>query len=180
MTDYNILGLHSVFQPEIANVNVSGFGASRGSAVLFQFDGTFIVLFQDVRADLVTLCFHEHLHPDCVGEVITGADELGFGGASSVKFLFAGFTYQRPGAKGYDTACVDSAVRVNGVGRIHPRADPTEIVGPDNVLLVVDGAVYVLKETFEFPQVLLSALRHARRQVAGGEEEVHACPDRHV
>ena len=84
MSDSDVTGLHAVFQPEVSDINMSRFGTSGNAAILSQFNGAFVVLFQNITAYGISLGFHEHLDPDGVGKVITGAHGFGFGGTFCV------------------------------------------------------------------------------------------------
>ena len=59
------------------------------------------MLFQHVSVYIVPLCFHEHLHPNGIGELITGTNKLSFGGALGIKFLFGGLADQGAYPKRY-------------------------------------------------------------------------------
>jgi hypothetical protein len=45
MSDVNVMGLNAIFQPEITDVNVAGFGTGRGTAIGGEADSTFVILF---------------------------------------------------------------------------------------------------------------------------------------
>ena len=90
MSDGNVVLFEAVRDPEVSNVDVAGPLSGRVAAVLGEFDGTFGVLLEISVCDWVALGFHEMFHPDSMGEVVTGADKLGFRGAFSVNFLFGG------------------------------------------------------------------------------------------
>ena len=66
-------------------VTSSDLGPCRRAAILFQTNGTLVVLFQNICMYVVVpLGAHEHLHPNGVGEVIAGTNDLSFGGALGV------------------------------------------------------------------------------------------------
>ena len=84
MANGNVTGLNAVFEPEVTNVDVSGFGAGRGAAIGGEVNRTLIVLFKDVAGDGVALGLHEVFNPDSMGKVIAGTNGFGFCGALSI------------------------------------------------------------------------------------------------
>jgi hypothetical protein len=83
MTDSDVTRVNAIFEPEITDVNVAGFGAGRGAAVGGEVNRTLIVLFKDVTGDGIALSFHEVFNPDSMGKVIASTDCFSFGGAFS-------------------------------------------------------------------------------------------------
>ena len=65
------------------------------------------------------------------------------------------------------------AVWMDRVRCVYPRAQPTQIVGPDYVL-VVEATADVFQKALEFCQVLMRALGHARGEEACRREQMHA------
>jgi hypothetical protein len=78
MTDGDALRLNSVVPPNITNVDVPGFWPGGYVTVLLECDGIFIILLEDVVADVLPLCLQEHLDPNGVGKVIANANKFNF------------------------------------------------------------------------------------------------------
>ena len=111
-----------VLEPEITNVNVTGFGAGGGSAVGGQMDGTLVILFEYIAGDGVTLSLHEMLDPDSVGKVIASTNSFSFCRAFGIKLLFGGFADEGAAAERNGVTSVAFEIGMNGIGGVNPRA----------------------------------------------------------
>ena len=85
----------SVMKSKVSDVNVLGASSTQCSAILFQQDGTLIILINDVVMNLVALRCHEVLGLDHQGHPIINAGDFSFGAAFSVDMLFPGHGVNR-------------------------------------------------------------------------------------
>ena len=77
-----------VSDPEVAYVNVPGLLTGGCAPVAFKANGTLVVLCKLARLDRIALFFHERHDPNRIRQIVACTDQLGFGGAFSVQFLF--------------------------------------------------------------------------------------------
>ena len=73
-----IFDLQSILDEEILNVNVTGVGTTRSSAIILEPYGALIVLIETVLFQDISLAFHKFLRPYGVRKVVTGSDQLCF------------------------------------------------------------------------------------------------------
>jgi hypothetical protein len=173
MADGNVMGLDAILEPKIADVDMTGFGTGRGTAIGCEANSAFIVLFEYITSNSVALRFHEMLDPDCVRHIVTGADRFSFGGAFGVQFLFDRFAEKGAAAKRDGTTSVAAAIGVDSIRRVDPGTEAAKVVGTDSVL-IIEGAIDVFKKAAEFAKVLLGGVGDTGGKKAGGQEEIHA------
>jgi hypothetical protein len=120
MDNADVMTFGVIGDEEVSDVDVAGALAARSFAIHFHFDGAFVVLVEDGRGGGKTLSGQKHFDVKGIGEVVTGANEFGLGGAFSVDVLLFGFAKKAAAAEGDDAASVAAHVRVNGKGSINP------------------------------------------------------------
>jgi hypothetical protein len=75
MTDGDALCLNSVLLPNITNVDMPKFWPGRYVTVRLECDGIFIILLEDVVADVLPLCLQKHLDLNGVEKVIANTNK---------------------------------------------------------------------------------------------------------
>ena len=81
---------NSVGDEVVSDVDVARTLAAGSLAVLFEFDGTLVVLVTDVVLDLLMLCFQKESALDHLGKDIIHSYQFSFCGTLGVQLLFAG------------------------------------------------------------------------------------------
>lgn len=114
----DVVLIQAVFDPEMANVDVTRTLACGGATIAGKFDGTFVVLFEETGGEGITLGCHEIVNPDGMGHVVAGTDEFGFGRAFSVDFLFGGAAKDAAVAERGDAASLAAHVGVYAIGSV--------------------------------------------------------------
>jgi hypothetical protein len=85
--DRHLLGRNSVSHEKIANVNMAGLLAARTLAILFEKDGTLIVLVDDILCRIIALCGKEISSPQHLRHDVVHANQFGLGGTAGIDFL---------------------------------------------------------------------------------------------
>ena len=82
--ELNTLGAQTIGDPKMANMDVSQFLPGGDTTILGQPHGTLIVLVQGTGSHSVSLVMEEIHGPDCVWQIVTGANKLSFSGTLGV------------------------------------------------------------------------------------------------
>ena len=142
MDDGDVVPLRMIGDEEIADVDVAGTLATRGLAVLFHFNGTFVVLVEDGLSDRVTLCFHKQFNVQCVWQIVTSTDEFRLRRAFSIDALSLRFTDEATTTEGNDATSVAAHVGVDGKGCVNPGDELVKGISTD-AERKVNGAIEV-------------------------------------
>ena len=90
------------------------FFAARSSPISCQQNGTLVILMYQIVNDCEPLFNEEHPHPQHKSHRVVDANQLGFGGAPGVQFLFVGHIDDPPLANGHNGAGMTLHVRMDG------------------------------------------------------------------